>query len=207
MTGYSNSSNKDFIGMISDSLHELLPGKLAGVIQSPAETIVIQPPGQENLQDSPDLAESLVKIQKLLEGCFGDKSAQGILTRMGRATFVSYLKTRGEMFGWFDSDYKLLSTRKRLGNGLETLSQNLYHNGEKPITITSTDKTWIWRDPDCPWCLERKSHGTSCSFTTGFLQEFTYWAGAGKTYLVREVECRAVGGQACVYHIDKKPLD
>jgi predicted hydrocarbon binding protein len=207
MTDFNPTSNQDLLWMISDSLQELFPGKFTGMIQCPGGYTETQKPGQENLHDSPYPIDSLIKIQILLEDCFGDKSAQGILTRIGRSSFFSYLKTRGEMFGWFDSDYKMLSTRKRLVRGLETLSQNLYHNDKKPIPLTSTDKTWIWQDPDCPWCMERISHGSSCSFTTGFLQEFTYWAGAGKTYLVREVECRAAGGQACVYHIDKKPLD
>ena len=194
--------------MISDSLEELLPGKFTGLIQSPEKCDEIHHPGQEYLQDTPVLSGSLVNIQQLLEDCFGEKSARGILTRVGRGSFFSYLKARGEIFGWFGLNYKMLTTRRRLLTGLETLSQNLYHHhGENPISLSSTEKSWIWHDQDCPWCVERISPGTSCSFTTGFLQEFTYWAGAGKTYLVREVECRAGGDRACVYHVDKKPLD
>ncbi len=193
--------------MISDSLQELLPGEFTGMIRSPGGYNEIQHPGQEKPQGTRVPLDSLVNIQQFLEDSFGEKSAQGILIRVGRASFISYLKDRGEMLGWFGLSFKMLSTRKRLMNGLETLSQNLYHYGDNPISLSSEEESWIWHDQDCPWCLERKSHGPSCSFTTGFLQEFTYWAGAGKTYLVREVECIAGGGRACAYRVHKKPLD
>ena len=149
---------------------------------------------------------SLANFQNKLEDCLDDRSARGILARAGRAAFHPFLVMFGEKFGWFKPEYNLLTPRKRLKGGLELLAQNLYPRQGNPVTISNTEKAWFWRDPDCPWCSGRISDGHSCTFTNGFLQEFTYWAGSGKTFLVREVECLADGSQACIYQIDKKPI-
>jgi predicted hydrocarbon binding protein len=46
-----------------------------------------------------------------------------------------------------------------------------------------------------------------CYLIAGLLQEFTTWADGGRFYRIMETECRGNGSQACLYRIEKKPLD
>ncbi|HWQ45321.1 MAG TPA: 4-vinyl reductase, partial [Longilinea sp.] len=46
-----------------------------------------------------------------------------------------------------------------------------------------------------------------CAFMIGLLQEYLSWAGMGKNYLVDETECRGAGAPACVFLINRQPIE
>jgi predicted hydrocarbon binding protein len=60
---------------------------------------------------------------------------------------------------------------------------------------------------NCPACRERTSNEPDCHILAGILQETLSWAGGGRVYRVRELECSAAGAPACLFQIDKKPLE
>jgi hypothetical protein len=188
-------------------LRELICEDVSGNIPCQSLCYESVQPVHPSKGETSDNLSSLAGVRASLQNCLDDKSAQGILIKAGRAAFHTFLADHGNLFGWFNTEFNLLSPRKRLKNGLDKLSQYLYPRTGQPVSISGNEKAWFWRDPDCPWCSGRISSSASCGFTTGFLQEFASWAGAGKTYLVREIECLASGGCACTFQIEKRPLD
>jgi predicted hydrocarbon binding protein len=41
----------------------------------------------------------------------------------------------------------------------------------------------------------------------GILEESVFWGTGGRRFRIEETECIAVGAKACVFKIDKKPLE
>ena len=58
----------------------------------------------------------------------------------------------------------------------------------------------------CPNCAGKTADEPICHQTTGMLLEVFEWL-TGKKVAVREVECRAMGPAACVWEIEKTPLE
>ena len=51
------------------------------------------------------------------------------------------------------------------------------------------------------------SEAPGCYFIVGILQEFLSTISGGKLFNVVETECRATGGAACIFRIDKQALE
>jgi len=65
----------------------------------------------------------------------------------------------------------------------------------------------LWHNERCPICWQRTTSGPCCHLTVGILQEMLYWLSGGKSFVVEEIACIAVGDTACTIRIDSKPLD
>ena len=72
--------------------------------------------------------------------------------------------------------------------------------------VEETDQHFIYTVIRCPICWERSAEEPVCSFIASNLQAALVW-GTGKRFNIKEVECTAKGDAACVFHVDKTPLD
>ncbi len=136
---------------------------------------------------------------RALEEIYGAPGGRGLALRIGRATFRYGLKYFGEKAGFHTTEFRLLPAPRRLKNGLQTLARLVAEESGGRISVSDGEDYWLWRMDT--------SSSQNCFLIAGLLQEFTTWAGAGRFYRVVETECRASGCPACVYRIEKKPLD
>jgi predicted hydrocarbon binding protein len=142
-----------------------------------------------------------------LKEIYGAPGGRGLAMRIGRATFRSLLKYYGDQAGFRSMEYRLLPSPRRVQNGLQALALLLAEQTASDIVVSEDDTSWIWRVQPSSACGENKAADQDCYLTAGLLQEFTTWAGGGRFYRVVETECRESGGSACLYRIEKKPLD
>ena len=54
----------------------------------------------------------------------------------------------------------------------------------------------------CPVCAGKRADGPMCALFDGVLTEAVHWI-TGRDFAVREVQCRAMGAEACVWEIAK----
>jgi len=146
-------------------------------------------------------------IQSSLERMYGRRGGQGLAVRSGRASFRYGLREFGEQAGITNLDFRLLPPRTKVQIGARALAQALSQLSDQKVRVEEQERTYQWIVERCPLCWGRHADVPVCHLSVGFLQEFLYWAGAGKYYPVVETECSAAGATACVFSIDKLALD
>jgi hypothetical protein len=155
--------------------------------------------------ENPALAQAVPFLREL-EVIYGEPGGRGLALRIGRAVFRHGLKRFGEKAGFRAVEFRLLPAPRRLENGLHILAQLIGKECDRDIAVSDEGAHWLWH-------MNQRSNdagpqkGVACFLIAGLLQEFTAWAGGGRFYRVIETECRASGSPACIYRIEKKPLD
>jgi len=99
---------------------------------------------------------------------------------------------------------KALPLKARVRIGLRTLSRYFPDQG---IEIEEYAKHWAWRVHRCPNCWRWTAEHPVCYSWIGYLQAEMAWATEGLKFRIIETECRAKGDNACVFLMDKKPLE
>jgi hypothetical protein len=146
-------------------------------------------------------------LHSLLQADYGQRGGQGAALRLGRASFRSAMPAWAGACGLSGTDFRLLPSPRRIRASLLALGVLLGDPFGAQISLAEDAACWTWRVNDCPACRGRVSGGPDCYLLAGVLQETLTWAGAGRVYRVRELECCAAGDAACLFQIDKKPLD
>jgi hypothetical protein len=149
----------------------------------------------------------LSAVHSLLQADFGLRGGQGAVLRLGRASFRSAMPAWTAAAGLSGMEFRLRPSPRRIRAALLALGALLGEPFGARVTLTEDAACWSWRVTACPACRERVSSAPDCHLLTGVLQETLTWAGAGRTYRVRELECSAAGAPACLFQVDKKPLD
>ncbi len=148
-----------------------------------------------------------------LKVMYGERGGDGLAVRIGRAAFRSVLKHLGEQAGFRATEFRLLPASRRLENGLRILARMVGEECGGKVAVSDEGAYWLWRID-----RSRSNGGTllgsvrlpgdnPCYLIAGLLQEFTTWAGGGRFYPVVETECLASGSPACLYRIEKRPID
>lgn len=152
-------------------------------------------------------AEAAGALMESLEAAYGEPGGRGLALRIGRSVFKYALHQFGDQAGLRETQFRLLPAPRRQAAGLAILARVIAEQTGDSIQVTDHGAYWEWRSEKCPLCRGRHSPDACCYLTVGFLQEFMSWAGGGRFYRVTETACRASGSPACVFRIDKKPLD
>ncbi len=152
-------------------------------------------------------APEVTAIQLSLEEMYGKRGGRGVALRAGRASLKYLLRTYGASLGLTDLNYRLLPAPARLRTGLEALVRLFSDLEGGPVEVEQAETAWLWRSAACPFCWQRRTTEPACTFTVGILQEFLSWISGGKVYHVEETECRGISKPACVFRIDKQPLE
>jgi len=155
----------------------------------------------------PMLQSDLQYIQHTLDELYGPRGGRGLALQIGRACFYYGLKQYEDRLGFSDSAFRLLAQHKRIQIGLERAAKLMNEVCFMDIEQSEDDRFYYWRARNSSQTGSRRLGGPTCSMMVGLLQEFLAWSSSGKYYFVNEVECRATGALACLFSIDKKPLD
>ncbi len=180
----------------------LLEGAEEVLGQEEARGLFLRAQAQAENEAEGGFSRELVLLHKVMEDTYGPVVTQGLAQRVGRAGFRKGLKRWGDEVGLMDVSFRLLPTGKRIYKGLSYVAESLAAKAGLVVRVDRTDRHWTMR-------IEHESLGAAplCHWVTGTLQEFASWAGNGRVYQVREVECSQAGGDSCLFAIDMKPLD
>jgi len=80
-------------------------------------------------------------------------------------------------------------------------------NGQElHFSVEDRGEKWAFISVECPLCAGKESDTAMCWGRIGTLKEGILWL-SGKEFDVEEVECRALGANACVWEISKTPKE
>jgi len=142
-----------------------------------------------------------------LEETYGAVGGGGLTQRIGRAMFRYGLKDIGEQVGFRDMGFRILPSPRRVENALRILACFLTDIIGEPVQIFDQGTAWTVQMACCPPPGSPAASHLYGNLATGLIQELTSWAGGGRYFSVAETACRAAGATACVFQVDKKPLD
>ena len=185
---------------------------------------VIGPGGMEDFLNRADLAsikyackardeqtsisyQDLTTAQCNLEEVYGQPGGRGLAQIAGRNYFTFGLRQYGKSLGLLDLSFKLLPLRTKLYTGLLRIADLINRSSHSNVKVETTPKQIRWVIESCPLCWKRHSDVPVCHLHVGMLQEFTYWISGGKIFSIVESECSAMGANACVFTINKAPLE
>jgi predicted hydrocarbon binding protein len=146
-------------------------------------------------------------LHKVLKDTYGERGGQGVARRFGQAAVKYGLRHWGGAAGFTTPEFRLLPSPKRIHGLLKAFAHLLGVQYGARVHLEEDPAHWFWKVERCPACHERSASAPDCNILAGVLQEILSWTGGGRFYPVFEIECCAVGAQACLFQIDKKPLD
>lgn len=155
---------------------------------------------------SPSLPE-LWELLRTLERIYGVPGGRGLAFRIGQTAFKYALRGAGQRIGLRDREFHLLPHQRRLETGLRILAAEIGREWGQSISVSDSPTCWLL-------CVEEEQTHPDCTRSepcclalAGLLHAYMVWAGGGRFHRIVETDCRASGSPACVFQIEKKPLD
>jgi predicted hydrocarbon binding protein len=105
-----------------------------------------------------------------------------------------------------DPAFQVLPLEHRSRIGLEALAAIYTNFSDQRTQFEDTEKYFLLHTEYSPMAWGRSSDKPVCHALVGIIQESLRWASDGYEYVVQETSCRASGGEACVFRINKKPI-
>ncbi len=170
------------------------------------ELIDAYPPENPSVKGKFTFAE-YANINAALLSFFG-RGGRSMIARAGRLAFTRGLEKYGPLLGAALAAIRVLPEGSRMKVGLEGLKftwEKMYKDAGLPpldIRIQDCGDHFTYTVADCLCCAGKVCDGPMCYLTVGTLQEGLKWL-MGKDYDVREIACRAMGAQACVFAVQK----
>jgi len=128
---------------------------------------------------------------------FYGRAGKGMLQRVGRASFRYGVEEQAAMMGVAGVALKLIPQKARVKFILARLAHALMEvNEETYIEVREIPSGFVFADFTCSLCYRRQAEHPVCHILVGTVQEAVKWA-SGRDYEVREIECRAMGAEAC----------
>ncbi len=151
--------------------------------------------------------EDIGALRQAINQLYGPRGGRGMALRSGRAAFRYLARDFGEAIGIHSLEFRLIPLRKRLFTGQRLLSDFLSRQFHQQIELEETGDAWTWKIYGCMECWGVSSEEPECTFFVGMLQEYFAWVSGGKFYQVIETACSAAGSQACIFRIERKPVE
>ncbi len=148
-----------------------------------------------NLEQGVATAEYATLNQEVQE--FYGRAGKGMLQRIGRASFRYGVEEQATLMGVAGTALKLMPQKTRIKFILTQMAKSLMDvNEDTYIEVQETPEGLVLADFTCGVCCRRKAERPICYLYVGSISEAVKWA-TGRDYKVREIECRAMGAQAC----------
>jgi bacteriochlorophyll 4-vinyl reductase len=141
-------------------------------------------------------------LNQAVEEFYG-RAGKGMLRRIGRATFRYGIEEQATLMGLAGTALKLMPQRTRIKFILTQLAKSLMDvNDETEIEVQETPEGFVLADYTCGVCCCRPAERPICHLYVGSISEAIKWA-TERDYEVREIECRAMGAEACRFLVDE----
>lgn len=144
-------------------------------------------------------------INAALDVVYGERGGRDLAVRIGREWFAGGLRTFGVMAAMTDDDFRRLPLDDRARLGLTALADVFGHFGNQPSQLAVTPVSYRFSAAS-PFAEGVVAPRPVCHIFTGLLTEALAWFSNGRTYSVREIQCRAAGAPACTFSIARQPV-
>lgn len=143
---------------------------------------------------------------------FYGRAAKSFAIRIGRMSAKYSIEDQDLLFGLAGLTLKLLpmATQQKLGfeqmvQGFKKLYQSTGHDIR--LRYEEHSDRFIYAAHDCPACAGLRADRHICWIFEGALIEGGHYVTGGKDFDIREVKCRALGDEECVWEISKQPVE
>lgn len=135
-------------------------------------------------------------LNQAVEEFYG-RAGKGMLQRIGRASFRYGVEEQATLMGVAGAALKVMPQKTRIKFILTQMAKSLMDvNEETDIEVQETPNGFVFTDFTCGVCCCREAEQPICHLYIGSIGEAVKWA-TGQDYEVREIECRAMGAEAC----------
>lgn len=142
-------------------------------------------------------------LNQAVEEFYG-RAGKGMLRRIGRASFRYGVEEQATLMGVAGTALKLMPQKTRIKFILTQTAKSLMDvNDETYIEVQETPEGFVLADFTCGVCCCRKAERPICHLYVGSISEAVRWA-TGQDYDVHEIECRAMGADACRFLVVEK---
>ncbi len=142
-------------------------------------------------------------LNQAVEEFYG-RAGKGMLKRIGRASFRYGVEEQTALMGVAGAALKLMPQKTHIKFILTQTAKSLMDvNNETYIEVQETPEGFIFADFTCGVCCGRKAEHPICHLYIGSISEAVKWA-TGHDYEVREIECRAMGAEACRFLVAER---
>jgi len=141
-----------------------------------------------------------------LEEMYGARGGRGLQLRAGRVGFARGGQKMGAMVGVGDLAFKVLPLGAKLKAGLPAMAKIFSQFSDQKSTVEDRGDYYAYILNPCPVCWGRTSDHPICFAGKGLLEEALHWVSGGLKFRVEEIECVAMGDEACTYAIYKEPI-
>ncbi len=142
-------------------------------------------------------------LNQAVEEFYG-RAGKGMLQRIGRASFHYGVEEQATLMGVAGAALKLMPQKMRIKFILTRMANSLMDvNDETYIEVQETPEGFVFADFTCGVCCCREAEHPVCHLYIGSISEAVKWA-TGQDYKVREIECRAMGAEACRFLVAER---
>lgn len=166
---------------------------------------LIDEPPPDNLEKGFDFAH-ISNLNQGLEEIYGPRGSRGLALRGGRAIFSRGLKQFGALAGVGDLAFKVLTLPAKLKIGVPAVARIFTQFSDQTSRVEDNGDHFLYYIDRCSMCWQRKSDRPVCYIAVGILQEALRWVSGGLEFRIEELECVAMGAEACLFKIDKDPI-
>ena len=160
----------------------------------------------DNLDREVDFA-AFSSINASLEEIYGARGGRNLARRSAWSMFERALKHVGGITSVVDLAVKVLPAPVAMRQGLKGISLAFSKVSDQIAGVEDLGDAYAFSFRRCATCWGRSSGEPVCYANIGLLEEALRWMTGGQSFHIQEVQCIAMGDEACVFHIGKKPVD
>ncbi len=207
---------------VTDTFQFFYPNRMGRIILTAMESAMGREPflevlnaaGLAQLQKLPPSTlerkfpfEWVAALQEATERVFGERAGRNLNARVGRLCFNSGMREFAPVLGIADLPLRIMPVGMKFRVGLEMFAQVFNQFTDQVVRLSDEGNDFLWIIERNPVCWGRHTAEPCCYLALGILEESIFWGTGGRRYKVEESECIAVGAKACMFRIDKLPLD
>ena len=151
--------------------------------------------------------ERVSALQAATEVTYGTKAGRSMNYRIGGTCFNTGLKEFDPILGIADLPFRLMPLGMKFRVGLDVFARVFNQFSDQVVRIKESDDVFEWIIERCPVCWGRETEAPCCHLAHGILEESMFWGTGGRRYEIAETQCIAMGAEACIFSINKTPLD
>ncbi len=150
--------------------------------------------------------EQVSSLQGAAETIYGAEAGREFNRKVGRGCLSGGLREFNPLVGIADLPVRMLPLGMKLHVGFDMFAMVFNRFTNQVVTLGEDDKSYRWEIERCPVCWGRRTDAPCCHMAVGILQEGLMWTSGGKEFNVVETSCIALGDEACVIEIGKRPI-
>lgn len=161
---------------------------------------------EDNFEPNVDFS-SFSSLNAALDEVYGLRGGRGLARRAAWHMFDRAVRHASGVTSVIDVAIKLLPTRVAVKRGLQAISMAISRISDQKASLEDEDGVLRFSFHRCAACWGRQSDQPVCNSQVGLLEQALRWISGGHSFRVQETTCVAMGDEACVFLIDKEPLD